>query len=86
METRVIRMRRVGMELFGDDWKSPLADRVGVTRRTLRLWDQAVHPIPADLDERLLSVVVAEQEVRKAELARLDDLRDALATIVRSRG
>ena len=54
-------LRLAGEALYGQQWQTPLSRDLGVTDRTVRNW--AAGPTrPADLDERLLSLLRSRAE------------------------
>ena len=58
----VARMRAVGIELFGDGWKTKMALALAVSRPTVNNWDWGKFEPDAgrDLDRQLLDLLRAE--------------------------
>lgn len=46
-------LARYGALLFGPQWQTPLADRLGVSARTMRRWAAGTHAAPAGLADDL---------------------------------
>lgn len=67
-------LAEIGAALYGPDWRSRLADRLGVNRRTVTRW-LAGDPMPPDLRARM--AIIAEE--RLAELAAYTDELRAVA-------
>lgn len=56
-------LRQVGETLYGDQWKTPLADEIGVSRETPRLWLSGKTPFT--LDHPIWPVIVEKLEDRR---------------------
>lgn len=50
-----------GRALYGERWHTPIARDLGTTYRTVRNWLDGRHPTPADLEQRLTSLLVARE-------------------------
>lgn len=62
---------QVGMLLFGTRWQSDLARALGTSDRMIRYWMSGAHPYPADLDERLIALVLERAGKMNEMVARL---------------
>jgi len=65
-------LEQAGKALFGEQWKTPLADALGVARKTVQRWangEWPIKPSAADDIRRLLGAKRAEQAL--AEVDRL---------------
>lgn len=58
-----------GRALYGERWHTPIARDLGTTYRTVRNWLDGRHPTPADLEQRLMNLLVARQIEIDAVLA-----------------
>ncbi len=61
-----------GRALYGERWQSPLARDLGTTYRTIRNWMDERHPTPADLVQRLRSLLIERGVEIEAVIGRID--------------
>jgi hypothetical protein len=65
-------LRMAGEALYGAQWQSPLARRLGVSARSIRNWCAEKHDCPADIAVRLLPLVRARGELLDNVAAELE--------------
>lgn len=66
-----------GRALYGSDWRSPLADELGVHQRTVRRWAAGEFPIPDGVEAELRRLVELRAMDIKHLLQRLGAKRAA---------
>jgi hypothetical protein len=71
-------IERVGKALFADQWVTPTAAALGVSRKALYQWMNAP---PADLAGRLLAAVKSERERVRAHARTVDALVEQLEAL-----
>lgn len=68
-------LERVGLALYGDEWKSAIADDLGVPRRAVQNWANGRNAIPPgvwrDLVGRVRPTLAALEDVLAAMAAEL---------------
>lgn len=57
----------IGRRLYGDQWKSPLADLVNVNRETPRRWLSGHTDLPAD--HGVFDDILAAHDAQRADIA-----------------
>ena len=65
-----------GEACYGEYWRTPVAEQLGVADRTVRRWALGTHPIPGDIAGRMLHLVqdriellcAAEEHLKKIEI------------------
>ncbi len=71
------------MALYGDGWRAPLADRLGVSVRLVRLWEHGKQGIPFVHRRRLLAIGLQESPGRRQRLVDALGLLDQIPTTLR---
>lgn len=61
-----------GRALYGGRWQSPLARDLGTTYRTIRNWVDERHPTPADLVQRLRTLLIDRSNEIEAVIEVID--------------
>lgn len=54
-------LARYGALLFGPQWQTPLAARLGVSARSMRRWAAGTHPAPVGLTDDLRMLLADRQ-------------------------
>jgi predicted transcriptional regulator len=63
---------KVGLALYGEQWRSELARALGVTDRTVRRWAHDEFSIPDEARERVIELCKARVKMLKAVMRRLE--------------
>lgn len=64
-------LREAGLYLHGERWRLPLALDLGKNERTLRRYEAAESPVPADDWLRIRDLVIAKGRASKSLLDRM---------------
>lgn len=81
-------VRRVGEAVHGPYWQKPLADDLGVNRRTINRWISRISPVPdtmqdgTPLAESLLAII--ETHEKQLAAAKILVLRRMKETVVQA--
>jgi plasmid maintenance system antidote protein VapI len=65
-------LRKAGVALYGEQWRSELARALGVTDRTIRRWAHDEYSIPDDARERIMELCGQRVEMLNAVMRRLE--------------
>jgi hypothetical protein len=65
-------LRKAGVALYGEQWRSELARALGVTDRTVRRWAHDEYSIPDDARGRITQLCRQRAEMLKAVMRRLE--------------
>jgi hypothetical protein len=65
-------LRKAGVALYGEQWRSELARALGVTDRTVRRWAYGEYSIPDDARERVVELCRARAKMLNAVMRRLE--------------
>ena len=65
-------LRKAGVALYGEQWRSELARARGVTDRTVRRWVHDEYSIPDDAREQIIELCRARVEMLNAVRRRLE--------------
>jgi hypothetical protein len=76
-------MAEVGMLLYGDHWKQPLAEDLAVNAETIRKWMTGRRILPADSPVLIRCLVLLDIELLrlKSETAKVNELRAKFARV-----
>jgi hypothetical protein len=72
MRLTSVTLRKAGVALYGEQWRSELARALGVTDRTVRRWAQDEYSIPDDARQRVIKLCRDRVEMLKAVMRRLE--------------
>lgn len=64
-------LRKAGLALYGEQWRSELARALGVTDRTVRRWAHDEYSIPDDVRQRIIGLCRERVEMLNAVVRRL---------------
>jgi hypothetical protein len=65
-------LRKAGVALYGEQWRSELARAMGVTDRTVRRWAHDEYSIPDDARERVIELCRARVKMLTDVIRRLE--------------